>query len=93
MRIIGNKYLSEEFKRHKEAELYYVGIFMKEWNQYHDQLSKQLLSQEKSNDQIIEVGKKLEENELEGFSDAQIGQLFELRQAAKKEDSVDAHKE
>lgn len=97
LRLIGNKYLRDEFKRHKTAEMYYVGMFMREWNNYYSQLSQQvnlttdiLVNNQENpltdtlvkNKQKKEIGKKLDRNVLEGFTDAQMGQLFELREAA-----------
>ncbi len=81
LRLVGNKYLKDEFKRHKDAEIYHVGIFMREWNAYYTDLGNQLLQTGSS----AKFGKSLDQRTLNDLSDAQVGQLFELRKAARGE--------
>ena len=75
--------MRDEFKRHKSAEAYYVGVFMKEWNLYHDDLAKQVAAGEWK-----KLGKTLKEETLDQLSEPQAGQLYELMQAAKQPKNI-----
>ncbi|KAG0130379.1 hypothetical protein HOY82DRAFT_380790 [Tuber indicum] len=76
-RVLGDEYVKAEFRRHRDIEnpLYIVG-FLKEW-----QLYAQAVEGETWKDE------KLEEGKLEGMSDQQIAQLYELMRAIKRGDT------
>lgn len=73
LRIVGNNYVRDEFKRHKDAEKGYLVNFFMEWHTYRNDLRTQIQKQT--------VGKKLDKKHIEGLSDAQLGQLFSLYEA------------
>ncbi|GFS00173.1 succinate dehydrogenase assembly factor 3, mitochondrial [Elysia marginata] len=74
MKALGDHYVKEEFRAHKEAESAEVAVFMQEWTKYYVTLAKQL-SQRK---QRQEVGQNLSPQMLDNFSEEQLGQLHEL---------------
>ena len=74
LQFLGNQYLRDEFVRHKTASQEHVTPFLQAWTSYKETLEKQLLSQNN-------IGQKLEN--MESLSDAQVGQLYALREAAK----------
>lgn len=73
MRVIGNNYLRDEFKRHKQVEKGYLIPFFIEWSKYKDDLVSQINNKT--------IGKKLDQRHIEGLSDVQLGQLFSLYEA------------
>ncbi|RUS88452.1 hypothetical protein EGW08_003789 [Elysia chlorotica] len=74
MKALGDNYIREEFRAHKQAEPAEVAVFMQEWTKYYVTLAKQL-SQRK---QRQEVGQNLSPEILDNFSEEQLGQLHEL---------------
>lgn len=40
MRVLGDAYVRQEFKRHKAAEEKFVNLFMQEWRNYLNELNK-----------------------------------------------------
>uniref|UniRef100_A0A914DPV2 Succinate dehydrogenase assembly factor 3 n=1 Tax=Acrobeloides nanus TaxID=290746 RepID=A0A914DPV2_9BILA len=81
MRLMGDTYVKDEFRRHKNCSQEQSLIFLKEWTDYCMMLSKQL-----SNKGIVkgELGKPLEARLLEKLEDEQLMQLFELKCEAEK---------
>uniref|UniRef100_A0A0V0J5T3 Succinate dehydrogenase assembly factor 3 n=1 Tax=Schistocephalus solidus TaxID=70667 RepID=A0A0V0J5T3_SCHSO len=83
MRLVGDKYVREEFRKHKTAEKQFVGPFMIEWSRYAATLAEQLklagqrAKLEKSAEQI-KIGIPLQDTDLEKFSAKQLSQLLEL---------------
>ncbi|KAJ3120802.1 acetate non-utilizing protein 9 [Nowakowskiella sp. JEL0407] len=75
MRILGNKYVVEEFRRHKNAELAYIVRFVAEWDGYYKTLSAQV------NGNGQKLGAKL--TDADKFTEQQLGQLYELSKATK----------
>ncbi len=67
MKILGNKYVKDEFTRHKNANPEYLVGFYKGWTAYRDTLSSQL------DDADTKIGAKLDAREFESLSDEQIG--------------------
>jgi hypothetical protein len=67
MRQLGDSYVREEFRRHKEAKPEFVAAFMSEWSGYLQQL------------QQGEVGKQLSKEEIAELNDEQQVQLSNLR--------------
>ncbi|KAJ4394216.1 hypothetical protein N0V93_003433 [Gnomoniopsis smithogilvyi] len=83
MRLLGDEYVKAEFRAHRTVDnpAHLIG-FLTEW---------QLYAQKIEGDSW--VGEKLDPAKIEKMSDQQIGQLYELMQAIKKqreEDSSDS---
>ncbi|XP_060760018.1 succinate dehydrogenase assembly factor 3, mitochondrial [Neoarius graeffei] len=76
LRVLGDQYLKDEFRRHKSASPDQVQHFMKEWEDYRDTLQTQVL--EAAGSDKMAFGTDLSEQQLRGFQDEQIGQLYEL---------------
>ncbi|KAF9026011.1 ACN9-domain-containing protein [Hymenopellis radicata] len=77
MKLFGDDYVKHEFRRHQRVDnpLHIIG-FLSSWKQYLDLLSKG--PREKAF-----RGKPLDPELLEKMSSEQVGQLYELMQAAK----------
>ncbi|KAJ5418157.1 Complex 1 LYR protein, partial [Penicillium crustosum] len=75
MRVLGDSYVKNEFRAHRNVEnpLHIIG-FLTEW---------QLYAQKLEGDQW--AGDKLDQGKLDKMSDQQLGQLLELMQALKNE--------
>ncbi len=81
MKAIGDSYVKEEFKRHKNVDNpEQIRAFMEAWAKYALDLSKQLAV--KPNLASKSVGKSIEN--LDDFSDEQIAQLYELYEESSK---------
>ncbi|CAO1421618.1 unnamed protein product [Diamesa serratosioi] len=80
---LGTNYTRDEFKRHKnlKVDAPETHIFMMEWTDYALNLAKQLILKGSA----PELGKSLDETQLDVFRDEQINQLHELLLAAKGE--------
>ncbi|XP_066531467.1 succinate dehydrogenase assembly factor 3, mitochondrial isoform X3 [Hoplias malabaricus] len=76
LRVLGDQYVKDEFRRHKSAGPEEVTIFMKEWESYRDTLQTQVL--EAVGNEKLALGADLPEQKLRHFQDEQIGQLYEL---------------
>lgn len=74
MRVVGNKYVFEEFKRHQKAASSYVGPFLQEWSKYAIELEAQIVLDSKV------VGKNLDDPDV--LSEEQNRQLLGLKEAA-----------
>jgi len=74
---LGQQYVRDEFRRHKNCNPKEAQTFMLEWTKYTLTLSEQLLKNAKSN---IGFGKNLETHEgvLDSFTDDQIIQLYNM---------------
>ncbi|KAF3762533.1 ACN9-domain-containing protein [Cryphonectria parasitica EP155] len=75
MRLLGDEYVKAEFRAHREVDnpAHLIG-FLTEW---------QLYAQKIEGDSW--VGDKLDPGKIEKMNDQQIGQLYELMQAIKKQ--------
>lgn len=75
MRVLGDEYIKHEFRAHRNVDnpAHLIG-FLTEW---------QLYAQKIEGDSW--VGEKLDPGKVEKMSDQQIGQLYELMQAIKKQ--------
>ncbi|XP_044744604.1 succinate dehydrogenase assembly factor 3, mitochondrial [Coccinella septempunctata] len=82
---LGNTYVKEEFKKHKNCDADQAKIFMTEWTCYAVDLSNQL-GVKGIKEGLKGLGKSLTEDELNKFNDDQILQLHELLYAAKSKD-------
>jgi hypothetical protein len=77
---LGDEYVRDEFRRHKNAEHQFVPIFMEEWRNYAVTLAGQL--GRKASYKVL--GVPLPEERLSDMTEQQIGQLFELFREAQK---------
>ncbi|CAD0193995.1 unnamed protein product [Chrysodeixis includens] len=80
LRIMGDNYARDEFKRHKKCNPAEAKIFLTEWTDYAITLAKQTkpLQQVKKK----KVGEYLDPQLLDHMSDEQLAQLYELHKAA-----------
>ncbi|CBK20881.2 uncharacterized protein [Blastocystis hominis] len=72
MRVLGNLFVKEEFKKTLKAKPMYWPRFINEWEAYYDDLAKDL-----------HVGKDLSEEDKEAMNDGQREQLVNLEKEAK----------
>ncbi|CAG8566502.1 4090_t:CDS:1 [Cetraspora pellucida] len=81
LRLLGDDYVKSEFRRHQNITnpIHIVG-FLSEWQSYLEEIRQQ--SKLESTEEI-KFGKKIELEDLEKFSDQQLGQLYELRNETK----------
>ncbi|KAH7722387.1 Protein F25H9.7 a [Aphelenchoides avenae] len=81
MRLMGDRYVKEEFRLHRDVPSQQALIFLKQWTDYCTELSRQL-----SNKGIKkgEVGNDLNTALLHQFTDEQIVQLYELKVESEK---------
>ncbi|PSR97544.1 hypothetical protein BD289DRAFT_480049 [Coniella lustricola] len=79
MRVLGDEYVKTEFRAHRKVDnpAHLIG-FLTEW---------QLYAQKIEGDSWI--GEKLDQAKIEKMSDEQVGQLYELMQAIKKQREED----
>jgi hypothetical protein len=75
IRYLGDQYVSEEFRRHKNCDPKFIPAFEKAWIEYRDSLNHQLLNNELK-------GQKLEDK-MDDLSDEQVSQLYELKKTAR----------
>jgi len=73
MRAIGDAYVREEFKRHKNAEPKHLQQFFQQWLQYLEHLR---------NSTPDSFGRELSGEEVAALSEDQAGQLKNLAKAA-----------
>jgi len=86
-RVLGDLYVKDEFRRHKQAKPEEVLIFMQEWSEYAITMANQLRP---TNIQTsLNVGKDLSEAQLQAFRAEQIVQLYELFKVTPKGKSSD----
>ncbi|XP_052864963.1 succinate dehydrogenase assembly factor 3, mitochondrial [Anopheles cruzii] len=78
---LGNKYVKEEFKRHKNCSVVESQLFINEWAEYALILAEQLGLRGKP---VGMIGANLSEKQLQFFRDEQLSQLYELLQEAKR---------
>ncbi|XP_037096433.1 succinate dehydrogenase assembly factor 3, mitochondrial [Syngnathus acus] len=78
LRALGDDYVKDEFRRHKNASPDEVKSFMKEWDNYKDTLQSQILDSVRDKNGSVKIGVDLPEEKLKDFQDEQIGQLYEL---------------
>ncbi|KAL8559331.1 hypothetical protein ACOMHN_060021 [Nucella lapillus] len=84
MQALGDQYVREEFRRHKEAGQPEVEVFMNEWTKYYVTLARQLGPKRK----FRTVGENLSVELMENFSEEQMGQLKELFDATISPDAA-----
>ncbi|KAF7686371.1 succinate dehydrogenase assembly factor 3, mitochondrial [Silurus meridionalis] len=76
LKVLGDHYVKDEFRRHRSASPEQVQHFMKEWEDYRDTLQTQVL-QAAGREKLV-FGADLTEQQLRDFQAEQIGQLYEL---------------
>ncbi|XP_002741721.1 succinate dehydrogenase assembly factor 3, mitochondrial-like [Saccoglossus kowalevskii] len=81
IRAIGDQYVKDEFKRHKNATNEQAKQFMLEWQAYAASLTVQLKQPE---DIANNVGAYIPDEKLDDFNDEQVEQLHELFQETTK---------
>ncbi|KAK9886287.1 hypothetical protein WA026_015798 [Henosepilachna vigintioctopunctata] len=82
---LGNAYVKEEFKRHKNCNETQAKIFLAEWTCYAIDLSNQL-GVKGIKKGLTSIGSSLTEEQLNKFKDDQILQLHELLTTLKSKD-------
>ncbi|NWZ76867.1 SDHF3 factor, partial [Poecile atricapillus] len=85
LRALGDRYVKEEFRRHKAAGPAEAQRFLREWEASARPLIQQQINEDKQNLREKAVyGIQLTEEKLNDFRDEQIGQLKELMDEATK---------
>jgi len=79
-KVIGDAYVREEFKLHKNVSEKEALVFIKEWTEYAVMMIQQL--RPKPGQRFSNVGRDLSEGELHALREEQVGQLYELLKAA-----------
>jgi len=80
LKALGDAYVKEEFKLHKNATPEFVPMFMKEWATYAVSMSEQLRDKSRQQPQFGEaLGDK-----LDTLNSDQVEQLYELFKEAQK---------
>ncbi|KAG9248824.1 hypothetical protein BJ878DRAFT_537906 [Calycina marina] len=76
MRLLGDEYIKSEFRAHRDVDnpIHIVG-FLTEW---------QLYAQKLEGDSW--AGERMDPSKIDKMSDQQIGQMYELREAIRKEE-------
>ncbi|VDD82954.1 unnamed protein product [Mesocestoides corti] len=83
LRAVGDRYVKEEFRKHKSCDPSYVGPFMIEWTQYvmdiNDQIRAAIKAESDENSNTtVNYGACLKKEDFEYFSEAQLAQLLAL---------------
>ncbi|XP_077436478.1 succinate dehydrogenase assembly factor 3, mitochondrial [Vanacampus margaritifer] len=78
LRALGDSYVKDEFRRHKNASPEEVTSFMSEWENYKDTMQSQVLKSVRDKNGSLKFGINMPEEKLKDFQDDQIGQLYEL---------------
>uniref|UniRef100_A0A1B6CLA6 Succinate dehydrogenase assembly factor 3 n=1 Tax=Clastoptera arizonana TaxID=38151 RepID=A0A1B6CLA6_9HEMI len=87
LQSLGDNYVRDEFKRHKNCNLAEAQQFMVEWTNYAVMMSEQIgLKGPKTSAPIF--GTHLSEELLDKMRDDQIQQLFELLKAANEKEGT-----
>ncbi|XP_028172604.1 succinate dehydrogenase assembly factor 3, mitochondrial [Ostrinia furnacalis] len=85
LRVMGDNYAREEFKRHKKCNPEEARIFLNEWTDYAIGLAQQMKPLQQAKRKT--VGKYIDPQLLDHMTDDQIVQLYELHKAATQEDT------
>eukprot|EP00127_Corallochytrium_limacisporum_P006976 Clim_evm30s239 gene=Clim_evmTU30s239 len=80
MADFGNQYVRDEFKRHKDAKPEFIEPFLKGWLDYKSSLELQIMDSKLEADKSkpVEFGSPLTMQQVNAFSEEQIGQLQAL---------------
>ncbi|KAF2096743.1 ACN9-domain-containing protein [Rhizodiscina lignyota] len=79
MRLLGDNYVKSEFRAHRNVDnpVHIIG-FLTEWQMYAQQLEGDTWREE-----------RLDKSKVDKMSDQQLGQLYELMQAIRKQELAD----
>ncbi|ESZ99521.1 hypothetical protein SBOR_0086 [Sclerotinia borealis F-4128] len=74
MRLLGDEYIKNEFRQHREVEnpVHIIG-FLTEWQMYAQKLEGESW-----------IGERMDKEKIDKMSDQQLGQMYELMQAIRK---------
>ncbi|XP_034947873.1 succinate dehydrogenase assembly factor 3, mitochondrial [Chelonus insularis] len=86
---LGNNYVRDEFRRHKNCNEIEANIFMNEWTDYAISLAQQLGL--KGPISAKPLGKNLQTKTLDELRDEQVYQLYELMLAATGKSKNEKH--
>ncbi|XP_067148598.1 succinate dehydrogenase assembly factor 3, mitochondrial [Apteryx mantelli] len=84
LRALGDRYVKEEFRRHKAAGPAEAQRFLREWENYAALIWQQINEDRQNSREKTVFGIQLTEEKLNDFRDEQIGQLKELMDEATK---------
>ncbi|XP_078394907.1 succinate dehydrogenase assembly factor 3, mitochondrial [Cetorhinus maximus] len=84
LRALGDRYVRDEFRRNRAAEVQQANRFIEEWEAYADVLQAQATESVMHPTQKAHYGADLTANKLNNFNGEQVGQLYELMQEATK---------
>ncbi|XP_072931471.1 succinate dehydrogenase assembly factor 3, mitochondrial [Epargyreus clarus] len=89
LRVLGDNYARDEFKRHKKCTPHEANIFLNEWTDYALNLARQMKPLQQAKKKV--VGQYLDPQMLDHMTDEQLVQLYELHKAAalKESENVD----
>ncbi|XP_023937975.2 succinate dehydrogenase assembly factor 3, mitochondrial [Bicyclus anynana] len=90
LRILGDNYARDEFKRHKNCNPAEARIFLMEWTNYAVNMAKQTKPLHQAKKKT--VGKYLEPEMLDYMNDEQLVQLYELHKAASSDADGNSNK-
>ncbi|CAG0919058.1 unnamed protein product [Notodromas monacha] len=82
LKAIGDEYVKQEFRLHKAVNEQNANIFMREWTSYGNQLANDVSL--KAIKQGAKLGRNLEKEEINAFSEDQVNQLVELMKEARQ---------
>ncbi|XP_021243382.1 succinate dehydrogenase assembly factor 3, mitochondrial [Numida meleagris] len=84
LRDLGDRYVKEEFRKHKAAGPAEAQRFLREWENYAALIWQQINEDKQNSRRKTVFGIQLTEEKLNDFRDEQIGQLKELMDEATK---------
>uniref|UniRef100_A0A8C6ZMC0 Succinate dehydrogenase assembly factor 3 n=1 Tax=Nothoprocta perdicaria TaxID=30464 RepID=A0A8C6ZMC0_NOTPE len=84
LRALGDRYVQEEFRRHRAAGPAEAQRFLREWENYAALLQQQIHEDRQNPREKAVFGVQLTEEKLNDFRDEQIEQLKELMDEATK---------
>ncbi|XP_014795712.1 PREDICTED: succinate dehydrogenase assembly factor 3, mitochondrial [Calidris pugnax] len=84
LRALGDRYVKEEFRKHKAAGPAEAQRFLREWENYAALIEQQINEEKQKLRAETVYGMRLTEEKLNDFRDEQIGQLKELMDEATK---------
>ncbi|NXJ81778.1 SDHF3 factor, partial [Trogon melanurus] len=84
LRELGDRYVKEEFRKHKAARPAEAQRFLREWENYVALIQRQINEDKHNLREKSVYGIQLTEEKLNDFRDEQIGQLKELMDEATK---------
>uniref|UniRef100_UPI00358E0668 succinate dehydrogenase assembly factor 3, mitochondrial isoform X2 n=1 Tax=Myxine glutinosa TaxID=7769 RepID=UPI00358E0668 len=89
LRVLGDRYVGEEFRRHKSASGAQSEQFLLEWQAYADQLQQQVHTSPQESRRKRALGQHLDTEMLKSLSVKQVEQLHRLMQETFKANQTD----